>query len=105
MENKFTPLHCATIVFHAFPNASEVIPVVLTCVSIVIYIVTCIHNARQRLGKHIPAQAYACNRRASILRQRISKHASLTTETVVSDFIHRPDFNNYKKKKKHDVYY
>jgi hypothetical protein len=23
--------------------------------------------------------------------------------TGVSDFIHRPDFNNYKKKNKHDV--
>jgi hypothetical protein len=50
---------------------------------IYIYIVTYRPIARQRLGKHIPAGANARNRR-SIVRQRISKHASLTTEAVFS---------------------
>jgi hypothetical protein len=40
--------------------------------------------ARQRLGKHIPAQAYARNNRTSIAKQRTSQHASLTTEAVFS---------------------
>jgi hypothetical protein len=47
-----------------------------------LYIVTCIPIARQRLGKHIPAQANARSNRTSIARQRISKHASLTKEAV-----------------------
>jgi hypothetical protein len=47
-------------------------------------IATCIPIARQRLGKHIPAQAYARNNRTLIARQRISKHASLTREAVFS---------------------
>jgi hypothetical protein len=38
--------------------------------------------ARQRLGKHIPAQAYARNNRTSTARQWISQHASLTIEAV-----------------------
>jgi hypothetical protein len=38
--------------------------------------------ARQRLGKHIPAGDNARNNRTFIATQRISKHASLTTETV-----------------------
>jgi hypothetical protein len=42
-------------------------------VSIPKYIVTRIPIARQRLGKHIPAEAYAHNNKASIARQRISK--------------------------------
>jgi hypothetical protein len=37
---------------------------------------------RQRLGKHIFAQAYARNNRTSIARQRTSQHASLTIEAV-----------------------
>jgi hypothetical protein len=40
--------------------------------------------ARQRLGKHIPAEAYARNNKTSIIRQRISKHASSTIEVVSS---------------------
>jgi hypothetical protein len=44
----------------------------------------CIPVARQRLGKHIPARANARKDKTSIARQRISKHASLTTETVCS---------------------
>jgi hypothetical protein len=43
------------------------------------YIATCIPIARQRLGKHIPAQAKARNNRTSIARQPISKHTSLLT--------------------------
>jgi hypothetical protein len=38
--------------------------------------------ARQRLGKHILAQAYARINRTSTARQRVSKHASLTIEAV-----------------------
>jgi hypothetical protein len=47
-------------------------------------IMTCIPNARQRLGKHIPAGANASNNRMATARQRISKHASLTIEAVCS---------------------
>jgi hypothetical protein len=36
----------------------------------------CIPIARQRLGKHIPAEANARNNREYIARQRISKQAS-----------------------------
>jgi hypothetical protein len=38
--------------------------------------------ARQRLGKYSPAHANALNNRMSIVRQRISEHASLTIEVV-----------------------
>jgi histone acetyltransferase (RNA polymerase elongator complex component) len=41
-------------------------------------------TARQRLGKHIPAEANAHNNRTSTARQRMSKHASLTIETMSS---------------------
>jgi hypothetical protein len=44
----------------------------------------CIPIARQRLGKHIPAEANARNNRTSIARHRISKHASLTIEAMFS---------------------
>jgi hypothetical protein len=40
--------------------------------------------ARQRLGKHIPAEANVRNNRTSIARQRISKHTFLRIETVFS---------------------
>jgi hypothetical protein len=43
---------------------------------------TCIPIARQRLGKHIPAEAYARNNRTSIARQRISKQAFSTIERL-----------------------
>jgi hypothetical protein len=49
---------------------------------IYLHIVTCIPTARQRLGKHIPAQANSLNNRTSIARQRISKHTSLIIEAV-----------------------
>jgi hypothetical protein len=49
-----------------------------------INIVTCISTARQRLGKHIPEEANERNNRTYIARERISKHASLTIETVFS---------------------
>jgi hypothetical protein len=42
----------------------------------------CIPIARQRLSKHIPAEAYERNNRTSISRLRISKHASLTLEAA-----------------------
>jgi hypothetical protein len=45
--------------------------------------VTCIPIARQRFGKHIPAQANALNNRTSIARQWGCKHASLTIEDDV----------------------
>jgi hypothetical protein len=49
-------------------------------------------NARQRLGKHIPARANALNNRTSIARQRISKHASLTIEAVFSTWSVESDY-------------
>jgi hypothetical protein len=49
-------------------------------------IVTCIPIARQRLGKQIPAEVNARNSRTSIARQRISKHVSLTVESVFSAY-------------------
>jgi hypothetical protein len=51
---------------------------------LIIRTVTCISIARQRLGKHIPAEANASNNSTSIARQRISKHTSLTVEAVIS---------------------
>jgi hypothetical protein len=44
----------------------------------VVNIVACILIARQRLGKHIAAEANAENNRMPFARQRNSKHASLT---------------------------
>jgi hypothetical protein len=44
----------------------------------------CIPIARQRLGKHIPVEANARNNWTSIAKQRISKHASLTSGAVFS---------------------
>jgi hypothetical protein len=46
-------------------------------------IVKCIAIARQRLGKHINMQANARNNRASIVKQQISKHTSLTNRDCV----------------------
>jgi hypothetical protein len=43
-----------------------------------------VYAARQRLGKHIPAEAEARNNRTSIDRQRIIQHTSLITEAVFS---------------------
>jgi hypothetical protein len=40
-----------------------------------VHIVTYRTIARQRLGKHIPAEANARNNRTSTVSQRISKHA------------------------------
>jgi hypothetical protein len=57
-------------------------------------IVTCIFIARQRFGKHIPAKANARNNRASIARQRNTKHASLTIEAVFSAWFMQ---NGYKE--------
>jgi hypothetical protein len=37
---------------------------------------------RQRLGKHIPAEANASNNRTSITRQQISEEAFSTTEML-----------------------
>jgi hypothetical protein len=51
-------------------------------------IVTYRSIARQRLGKHIPAEAYARNNRTSIARQRISKQALSTIERLC--FLHGP---------------
>jgi hypothetical protein len=47
-------------------------------------IVSCIPIARQRLDKHILAEANACNNKTSFARHWISKHASLTTEAIFS---------------------
>jgi hypothetical protein len=46
--------------------------------------VTCIPIVRQRLGKHISAQAKSLNSRMSVTRKQMSKHASLTIEAVFS---------------------
>jgi hypothetical protein len=48
--------------------------------------------ARQQLGKHIPAGAKTLSNRASIARQRISKHASLTVEAVFSAWSVESDY-------------
>jgi hypothetical protein len=48
------------------------------------YIVTCILIARQRLAKHIPAEANARNNRTSIARHGRGKQASSTTQAVSS---------------------
>jgi hypothetical protein len=48
------------------------------------HIVTCRPIDRQRLSKHIPAQASARTNRTSTGRQRTSQHASLTIEAVFS---------------------
>jgi hypothetical protein len=48
------------------------------------HIVTCRPIARQRLGKHIPAEPNARNNRTFIARQRISKLSSLTIEAMCS---------------------
>jgi hypothetical protein len=40
--------------------------------------------ARQQLGEHIPAEAYACNNRMSIAGQHISKQAFSTIERLCS---------------------
>jgi hypothetical protein len=49
-------------------------------------IVTCILIARQRLDKQIPTRANTSNNRMSIVRQRISKHASLTIESMFPEW-------------------
>jgi hypothetical protein len=51
---------------------------------IVICTVTYRSIARQQLCKHIPTETNARNNRTSIVRQRTSKHASLTIEAVFS---------------------
>jgi hypothetical protein len=48
------------------------------------HIVTCIPTARQRLSKHIPAEANTPKNKTSIARQRINKHVSLKLEAVFS---------------------
>jgi hypothetical protein len=48
--------------------------------------------ARQRLGKHISPEANAHNNKTSIARQRICKHASLTTEAVFSAWSLQSDY-------------
>jgi hypothetical protein len=57
-----------------------------------INIVTRIPTARQRLRKPIPAEANARNNRMSIVRQRISKHTSLSTEAVFSTWSMQSDY-------------
>jgi hypothetical protein len=47
-------------------------------------IATCMTSTRQRLGKHIPAQAISLSNKTYIAKQRISKHISVTKEAVFS---------------------
>jgi hypothetical protein len=46
--------------------------------------VVCVPIARQRICKHIPAESNDRKNKTSIVRKRISKHASLTREAVFS---------------------
>jgi hypothetical protein len=57
-----------------------------------INIVTYRPTARLQLGKHIPEGTNNSNNRASIARQRISKHASLTTDAVLSAWSVQSDY-------------
>jgi hypothetical protein len=57
-------------------------------------ILTCILIARQRLAKHIPAEANERNNMTSTVRQRCRKHASSTIGAVFSV---RPVQNSYKE--------
>jgi hypothetical protein len=54
--------------------------------------------ARQRLGKHIPAEVYSRNNRMTIARQRISKQAFSTIERPC--FLRRPYRGVIKGRKK-----
>jgi hypothetical protein len=54
----------------------------LTIYDVTYYIVTCIPIARQRTGKHIPAEANTCNSTTSVAGQWINKHVSLTIEAI-----------------------
>jgi hypothetical protein len=56
--------------------------------------VTCTPIARQRVGKHVPAEANARNNRTSIVMQRSCKHGSLTIE----DGVFRGRVNRYHRK-------
>jgi hypothetical protein len=66
----------------------------VTCSKPFLNTVTYTAIARQRLGKHIPAQANARNYRISIAKQRISKQASLTVEAMFSAWFVR---NGYEE--------
>jgi hypothetical protein len=59
------------------------------------YIVAYTPIARQRVGKHIPAEANARNNRTSVGRQRNCKHASVTIEDGVFRGVRRN--NEYNK--------
>jgi hypothetical protein len=52
---------------------------------------------RQRLRKDIATEAYASNNRTSIARGRISKHASLTIEAVLSACSVPRDYKRQRK--------
>jgi hypothetical protein len=49
----------------------------------VFYVVRAMTIARQRVAKHIPAEASKRNSRTSIARQRRGKHAFVTIEEAV----------------------
>jgi hypothetical protein len=57
--------------------------ITMSSLKILFNIVMCLTIARQRLGKHNPAEANARNNRTSISRQRINKYASLIIECKV----------------------
>jgi hypothetical protein len=48
--------------------------------------------AKQRLGKHVPAEANQCKNKMSIARQRISKHTFLIIEAVFSVWSVQSDY-------------
>jgi hypothetical protein len=51
-------------------------------------------TAKQRLAKHIPAQADTRNNTTSIARQQINKNISLTIEAVFSAWSVQSDYEN-----------
>jgi hypothetical protein len=74
--------HCKHVYIHNMTIFRS--PICYYVVRTLEHTVTCIPIARQRLGKHIPAETNKRNNRTSIARQWISKHASLRTEAVFS---------------------
>jgi hypothetical protein len=65
--------------------------------AIIFHIATHRPNARQRLGKHIPAQPYARNNTTSIVRQRISKQAFSTIERLCFVWGYKEVFGSIKQ--------
>jgi hypothetical protein len=65
-------------------------------------IVTCTPIARQRVGKHVPAEANERNDRTCIARQQSCNHASLTKEDGVFRGV-REDNRRYKFSSRQEI--